>query len=318
MVLESLFEGESIVKHPLSALFLGFVFSSVSVWIAFFSFPSSASILAISFITIAAVPMIHYVFILEESALVKKKTKKNSFVGRNFDLIKIYTCFTIGIIVSFATWFVLLPPAQTAFCIEENKCLSIPSKEVVFKEQSNALSRVSALASGAPEGMGKATQSPSGVCGNDFWCWFNLIFVNNSSLMLMAVLLSFLFGAGALFLITWNASIVGTLIGQNIVAEYHWRFLGLLPHGIPEFGGYFMGAISGGMISVALTKKNSSTKEFELIARDSFILLLLALFSLLIGGAVEAAALTGEDTLGLFLSVFYVLFMGALIAKTQL
>lgn len=318
MVLESLFEGESVVKHPLSALFLGFVFSSVSIWIAFFSFPASASILAIAFITIAAVPMIHYVFVTEEEEAVKARGRKQSFIARNFDLIKIYAWFSIGVIASYAIWFLLLPGEQTQICFEGDKCISIPTRGTVFKDQGVALARISTLSTESQESVARATQKGGGICGKSFWCWFNVIFSNNSSLMLLAVLLSFLFGAGALFLITWNASIVGILIGQNALAENHFTFLGLLPHGMPEFAGYFMGAISGGLISVALSKKKYFPREFEIVAKDSFILLIIALFSLLVGAVVEAFALIGEETLGMVVSVSYVLFIAVLVARTQL
>ena len=317
MVLESLFESDSVVKHPLFALFMGFVFASVSIWIAFFSFPGSASILAIAFITIAAVPLIHQVFLYEEESVVKSRGKKTSFVGRNFDLIKIYAWFCIGVIASYAIWYMLLPDQQTSFCVDESTCVPVPCRATVFSEQANALGMISKLS--GSEGAGRATQPASGICaGGGFWCWFDLIFTNNSSLMLLAVLLSFLFGAGALFLINWNSSIVGVLIGQNAVAENHLTFLGLLPHGIPEFMGYFLGAMSGGMISVAITKKKYYPHEFELVAKDSLLLLLVALFSLFVGAVIEAFALIGDETTGMLVSIMYVLFIGVLVAKTQL
>jgi len=317
VVLESLFEGESVVKHPLAALFLGFVFTSVSLWIAFFSFPASASILAISFITIAAVPMIHHVFLIEERKALKLCAKKGSFFARNFDLIKVYSWFSIGVIVGFAAWFMVLPAQGGDFCLKADQCVSVPSQEIVFKEQSTALSYISAMAPDNQNATANATLN-GGACGGSFWCWFNLIFTNNSSLMLMAVLLSFIFGAGALFLITWNASIVGILIGKNILAENHFGFLGLLPHGIPEFAGFFMGAISGGMISIAVTQRKNRPREFEIIAMDAFILLLLALLSLFVGAAVEAFSLIGQDVFAAVLSAGYLLAMTWAIFKTQL
>ena len=339
MVLESLFEGESVVKHPLSALLLGFVFSSVSMWIAFFSFPVSASILAISFITIAAVPMIHRVFLMEERKTLKH-ARNSSFLSRNFEIVKIYTWFSIGIIIAYAAWFLILTEEPSSFFFFLNKCILIPSQKAVFKEQTGALSTISAMApakenttakaaqiaesknheqdTGLQNTTAKATQNPNGVCGHSYWCWFDLIFSNNSSLMLLAVLLSFLFGAGALFLISWNASILGTLVGQNILARNHLAFLGLMPHGIPEFAGFFMGAISGGMISVALSQKQYCPKEFEIIAKDSFIMLLLALFSLFVGAAVESFTLVGQGINAMVVSVSYIIFMTALFFHTQL
>jgi len=314
MVLESLLETESVAKHPLFALFLGFLFSSVSLWIAFFSFPASASILAISFITIAAVPLIHHVFQWEEEQAVKKRSRHRSFTGRNFDLIKIYAWFSLGIIAGYAIWYTLLPMDANSVCWQAGSCIDIPDRGTVFKEQIRSLDMISKIS--GSEMVANATVG-GGICSG-FWCWFNLVFTNNSSLMLLAVLLSFLFGAGALFLITWNASIVGVLIGQNIVASNHLTFLGLLPHGIPEFAGYFMGAISGGLISVALTKKKFFPKEFEIVAKDSLFLLIIALFSLLVGAAIEAFALIGDVTMGMAFSIGYILFLAVLVARTQL
>jgi len=318
VVLESLFEGESVVKHPLSALLLGFVFSSVSMWIAFFSFPASTSILAISFITIAAVPMIHRVFLMEEKKTLRLNGLKDSFLARNFEIVKIYTWFSVGIIAAYALWFVILPEETSSFCIAGNKCIPVPSQKAVFKEQTGALSKISAMAPVRKNGIAKATQKAGGICGQSFWCWFELIFSNNSSLMLLAVLLSFLFGAGALFLISWNASILGTLVGQNILAKNHLAFIGLMPHGIPEFAGFFMGAISGGMISVALSQRKYCPREFEVIAMDSFVMLLLALFSLFVGAAVESFTLIGQEINAMFISIFYIIFMSALFFRTQL
>ncbi|MEM0359923.1 MAG: stage II sporulation protein M [Candidatus Diapherotrites archaeon] len=316
MVLESLLEEESVVKHPLCAFFLGFVFSSVSMWIAFVSFPGSASILAISFITMAAIPLVHRVFLIEEEQAARAHSRHKNFAGRNIDLIKIYAWFSLGVIASYAIWYMLFPEQPSSVCLDGERCISIPTRNVVFKEQGAALSRIAMLApDNSAVNTGKATQQGGGACGSDFWCWFSLIFSNNASLMMLAVLLSVLFGAGALFLIIWNASIVGVLVGQNAVAENHLMFFSLLPHGIPEFGGYFLGAVSGGLISVALAKKKYYPHEFQMIARDSFLLLLIALFSLLVGAAIEAAALVGEENLALILSVGYVLFVAVLLAR---
>ncbi|MFH1234207.1 MAG: stage II sporulation protein M [Candidatus Diapherotrites archaeon] len=316
MVLESLLEEESLLKFPLYALFLGFVFSSVSMWIAFMSFPGSASILSIAFITMTIIPLVHRVFLVEEEASAKVCAHHRNFVERNFDLIKIYAWFAVGVIASYAIWYMLFPSEPSSICLDKGQCISIPTRNVVFKEQGTALGRIAMIApGGGATSVARAAQQIGGACGNDFWCWFNLIYSNNASLLVLAVFLSVLFGAGALFLIIWNASIVGVLIGQNAVAANHLMFFSLLPHGIPEFAGYFLGAISGGLISVALVKKKYYPHEFQMIARDSFLLLVIALFSLLVGAAIEAFALIGEEMFAMALSVGYILFIAILVAR---
>jgi len=98
----------------------------------------------------------------------------------------------------------------------------------------------------------------------------SIIFFNNAFFVMVPVLVfSFIYGAGAVFLIGWNASVLGVLIGKDIVgyAATHGgptalyiascRMLGLFPHGLFESLGYFAGAISGGIIGVAISKKRA-------------------------------------------------------------
>ncbi len=288
MVLESLFKSEIIMKHPLFSFLLGFITSSVSLWVSFIAFPSHASILSIAFVTIATVPLIHSVFVKEEELEAKSKKPSTTFLGRNISLLAIYAFFSIGVISSYTLWYIVLPNEESHFCIEK-ACYSMPSKNIVFAEQNNTLEGIGQLRESI---TGKATLTKTGIF--KFNELFNLIFFNNVSVLLYAVLFSFLFGAGAIYLITWNSSVVGVLIGETIIATNHFAFLGLLPHGIPEFTGYFLGAISGGLISVAVSKGKYMSTEFETIAKDSFILLIVAFFSLLMSGIIETFLVLGE------------------------
>jgi hypothetical protein len=62
-------------------------------------------------------------------------------------------------------------------------------------------------------------------------------------------------------------------------------------------------------------KKKYYPHEFQMIARDSFLLLVIALFSLLVGAAIEAFALIGEEMLAMAFSVGYILFIAILVAR---
>jgi uncharacterized membrane protein SpoIIM required for sporulation len=156
------------------------------------------------------------------------------------------------------------------------------------------------------------TKTQSFCAKGDFWSVFNCIFGNNSFVLGLAVLFSFAYGAGAIFLIAWNASVIGVIIGTDMLALYSSyaglgvlglvlaylhglvNAIGFLPHGIFELSAYFIGSIAGGIISVALTRKKYGAKDFELIAKDTLILLFLAYFLLFIGAMIEADALTSQ------------------------
>lgn len=315
MVLEDLFESENVINHPVVMMFLAVIVAGISIWVSAFTFPAYTSVLAISFVVVALMPLIHHVYITEEENELKilqqpYKVKSGgiTFLGRHFELIKIYAFFFIGITLSYAMWFAILPESREQFCIS-GACIDVPSKSESFKEQIKTLEGISKLRSSV---TGKATFAASGSGG--FLPVFELIFGNNIEVLVLSIITSFLYGAGALFLIGWNASVIGVLIGQNILAANHFSFLGLLPHGIPEVLGYFIGAIAGGVISIAITKRQHIGGEMGMISKDVIAMLFLAVFSLFIGGLIEAFLIVKEETLGLALSVIYLLLVVAMIA----
>jgi uncharacterized membrane protein SpoIIM required for sporulation len=135
---------------------------------------------------------------------------------------------------------------------------------------------------------------------------FQVIFFNNIKVLVFAILFSFVFGAGAIFVLTWNAYVIGTAIGNFIrgslslyseligfdkIGKYfHVITIGLLQyslHGIPEILGYFTAALAGGIISVAVIKHDLGTAKFEHIVLDSADLLLLSIGLLFVAALLE-------------------------------
>ena len=277
-----------IRRNPVVMLFLAIVVSSVGMWIAYFTFPESASVLAIANIAIALVPIMHRLFVVEEVSEIMKPGGAFGFLTRHGCALKIYTWFFIGLVISYAFWYVAMPMDVQAS---------------VFSQQDLELDKISDLKN---QLTGNA-HMPITACAGDFWCWFQLVMYNNASVLLWAILFSFIYGAGAIFLISWNASIIGVVVGRDIlglVASYahmgvgwdlgaaymHGLFnaLGFLPHGLPEALGSFIGAFAGAIISVAISKRQYRSKEFETIAKDAFILVLIALLCIFIGALIEA------------------------------
>lgn len=315
MVLESLISEVQAIRKPQVMLFLGFVFSCVSMLVVYFFFRESASFLAIAFITIASAPIVHAIFIREEEREAQAPIMSETFLERNAELIKVYAFFTLGVILSYAFMYVVMPAEPVKLCVE-SACTMLPTKAELFAEQEETLAYISKIAKGT---AGKVTAEEQinieQANTNEFFYWFGVILINNTSVLTVAVLFSFLFGAGAIFLISWNASIVGVWIGKSVLASNHLKFFGLIPHGIPEFIGYFLGAIAGGLISIALSKKRHFTHEIERIATDSFLLLVAAFISLVFGAAIEAGFKVGMNPLALALSVVYIVTLSVAIVK---
>jgi uncharacterized membrane protein SpoIIM required for sporulation len=306
MVLESLIDDETIIRKPTSMLIESFVVSSIALWTAFYTFPGSASILSIAFITMALIPLVYSVMIKEETIESIVPGHPLAFIGRHFEIIKIFSFFFIGLSLSYAIWFVVLPETTESISIN-GITIQIPDRKSVFAEQQNTLKSIENLRSAI---TGKITQTN---CVNNKACIFDLIFFNNAEVMFFALILSLVYGAGALMLLGWNASIIGALIGKSILAENHLMFLGLLPHGIPEILAYFFATISGLMLSIVITKKSLRKNEIKIIFFDSITIFLIAMISLAIGALIESLLIVKNEELALAISMSYIIAFSLLI-----
>ncbi len=115
------------------------------------------------------------------------------------------------------------------------------------------------------------------------------ILSNNLTVYLIGTLLSFIYGTGGVLLINWN----GSLIGYMLYLEMHsgnpiGLLLGILPHGIFEFLGYFMGGISGVMIGVSIIQRGWSAP----LIRDTIIFFGTGIIFIVIGAFIESLLLS--------------------------
>jgi uncharacterized membrane protein SpoIIM required for sporulation len=176
-----------------------------------------------------------------------------------------------GLISAFSVWFVVLPHAMV------NNLFSVQ------------LGTISAINNNVNQIAGNFI-APS--------TYFGAILLNNIKVLAFVLLFSLIYGAGAIFILTWNASVISVAIGNAIrsivavsPASYFAAFsVGLaryLTHGIPEIGAYFIGALGGGMISMAIIKHEFMDKKFKKIVIDSSYLILLALCILIFAALLE-------------------------------
>jgi uncharacterized membrane protein SpoIIM required for sporulation len=108
--------------------------------------------------------------------------------------------------------------------------------------------------------------------------------------LIFTLLFSLIFGAGAIFILAWNASVISAAIGIFSKSSLMNLPLGLfryMIHGIPEIGSYFAGALAGGIISIAGIKHNIKSEKFWVILQDSLNLVILAVVLLIIAALIE-------------------------------
>ncbi|VVB52515.1 Stage II sporulation protein M [uncultured archaeon] len=122
---------------------------------------------------------------------------------------------------------------------------------------------------------------------------FRLIVVNNLRITLICVLLSLVYGCGAVFILNYNASIAGVMYGSSLRALF-WgasklypNILMYLPHTTIEIFAYLLAAVSGSIIS----KATMGHPGGRILFRDGFVLLVLSIVLIVFAAAIEVNVL---------------------------
>ncbi len=280
MVLESLTSVERAEKSPWDLFFIGAMYASIAVFLAIWIFKEEASIVMILLTVIACIPLIHNTLKYEEEkdlSIVREKTLLKEH-GR---ALSFFICLFIGFTAAFSVAYTFLPD---------------PLVESVFSAQIATIRAInSQVAKGAISSMSTGDTSL-------FW----QILSNNLKVMLFTVFFAFFYGAGSIFILTWNASVISAAIGtfvRNNFGSYaesiglvkaggyfHIFSLGFLRyfiHGVPEILGYFVGGLAGGIISVAVIKHDFGSKSFKRILADSVDLIIIAVVILVVAALLE-------------------------------
>jgi len=310
MVLESLIGEKNIRKHPFYMLLITFVISFGSIIAAYNISPMHASVLSVAFITIGLIPVIHNILAKEEYEEAIERKSAVTFFARHINLILIYVFIFVGVILAFTVAFMVFPP-------EVNQTL--------FQEQINAFCflQEDACSENLPLSItGNATGSNLGYCidktmQDPFLCAF-VVFENNAKVLLFIIILSLLYGAGAIYIIAWNASIIGLFFGEMLLTfEYGKAFsfamVMLIGHGPAELLAYIFGALAGAVLSAMISRGQFLSHEFSTIVKDVLFLALLGLFSVAYAALAEGLALVGFADFSVMLGFIYLLVLVILV-----
>lgn len=281
MVLESLIDPKSAKKHPLWLFFLGILFSSFSVVFGLWVFKSQASLVMVFLTVVMTVPLMYATLVSEEEEDLKPQSEQ-TILKEHSKAITFLSCLFLGFVVGYFLWYLFLPATliDTTFSVQIDTIQAINSQ--VHHIKGNV------------------------VDWTDGWNAFFGIITNNFKVFLFCLLFAFFFGAGSIFILAWNASVISAAAGtyfRNRLADYagtlgftkaaiylHLFTISILRymiHGIFEIVAYFLGGLAGGIISIALLKHGAGTDKFNAVVYDALILMLIAVALLFAGGIIE-------------------------------
>lgn len=266
MVLESLINPFNAEKQPWEMFFIGMVYNTVAIFLSLWIFEAYASLVMVFLTVLACIPLIYTAIKEEEekdlgteqeSVLLKEHTRVLSFLMFLF----------LGIMISVAIWYIVLPTAMhtNAFGVQSKTI-----ENINYQVTGNVISNSSI---------------------------FFKIFLNNMKVLMFCLLFAFVYCFGSIFVLTWNASVIGVAIGNFIrvniseVSDYFsvvpLAIFRYMTHGLFEIGAYFIVGLAGGIISIAVIKHDFGTKQFEHVLLDSVDLILIAVVMLFIAALIE-------------------------------
>jgi uncharacterized membrane protein SpoIIM required for sporulation len=260
---------EAVILTVLSFFFANAIFSNEYV-----------SIAILCFLTIGAVPLFNKLYSYDSYIVNYSK----NFFRRHRQIFILLFYFFIGVVFTFIFLFFILN--QT-------------SSNNLFAAQYHELEKISQVRNTITGDLFLDKSSSS-----LFKEVFLLIFKNNLLVVFAAIILSFFYGAGGLFLIAWNASLLAVVL-INYITSFSIKtgllnsffvvkhgvigFLGFVPHGFFEILAYFIASVIGAIFARDLFKDIFSTPFKWDSIRDLLYLFLFAIVCLIIGALIEAS-----------------------------
>ena len=264
-------------RRPWEMFFIGLFYATVSLLLVSFVFSKDSvlsfygGILVITFTVICSLPFMYYIIKFEEGKDLEI-SDEGRLLKEHSKAIKALMWLFLGFVVAFSFWYLVLPgytstnfnaqikvfcainsPANFDYCIEQQGISPVTGDVTKLRLIMN-------------------------------------IFANNIYVLIFTILFSLAFGAGAIFVLAWNASVIGAAIGIFSKGSLINLPLGLaryMIHGIPEIGAYFVGALAGGIVSVAVIRRDLKGERMWRILEDALLLIIIAVVILFLASLVE-------------------------------
>lgn len=275
-MLEMIINPKEAEKGPWKMFFIGLVYASLSILLVswFFSTDTVLSkfsgMIVVTFCVMFSLPFMFY--------LIKTEEKQDEQVEGVFsvwrvhkDAIMAFMWLFLGFVVAFSFWYIILGNANLFNAQIETYCL--------INSPGNLENCVSEYS---------ITNSPTGAVTKEVR--FLSILENNVYVMIFTLIFSLIFGAGAIFVLAWNASVISGAIGiftQYKISEIPFGLFRYMIHGFPEIAAYFITALAGGIFGVGVIRNGFKDKKFLRIAENTIILLFTSILILIAAGIIE-------------------------------
>lgn len=256
-MLEQLLDRKIVIQHVPFVFILSavYVFVAYAVQVIFFPDQSLAIVLLL---TILLVPSLHHLIIIEEKI---ERTGSSHFWRKHHTIIKCYLGAFLGLLIGF-----LVLGFVNAHTLDY---------QITQLEQDHLRPTAISSFTGQPYIPDMTTAIA--------------LFSHNLRYLLIGFVLSIFYGAGAAFLVAYNASFFAAFVVELFA---RWATAAQLAaisllHLLPESAGYILTAIAGATLSRAIIHEKLAGEQFRNVLRNCFILLVLSLISIFLAAFIE-------------------------------
>ncbi len=266
-------------KRPWEMFFIGGFYATVSLLLVKWIFSGDpvlskySGILVVTFCVMFSIPFLYFALKREEEKDIQITGFTNLIKEHNKALIYLMFLF-FGFIVAFSFWYIVFEDGNQSFRVQiETYCMI--NKPAHFDECVSEY------------GVQHITKTTAFLTAKEK---IVNIFANNIYVLIFTLVFSLIFGAGAIFILAWNASVISAAIGifsNSNILNFPLALARYMIHGIPEIAAYFSGALAGGIISVAVINHDIHSERFWTILQDSLNMVIISVIILFIAALIE-------------------------------
>ena len=277
-MIESIMNPKRCEKGPWKMFFIGLIYASLSLILVHWFFSSdpdlskASGMMVVLFSVMFTLPYMYFIIKREE----KEDETIEGFLdvwNAHKDAIYAFMWMFLGFIIAFSFWHIVLQDTNLLNFQLQTYC---------------RINSPSAVEDCVAMHVMDSTEKISGAVTKEIRLLS--IIENNIYVMIFTLIFSLIFGAGAIFVLIWNASVISAAIG--VFTKYHMQDIPLgigryMIHGFPEIAAYFVTALAGGIFGVGVLRNGFKDKKFLKVLQNSIILLFIAIVLVLIAGIIE-------------------------------
>jgi len=278
-MLESLINPRRLEKGEWKMFFIGLVYASLSLLLVKLFFERDvvlseySGIMVVTFCVMFSLPFMYY--------LIKSEEEQDEHIEGFFsvwrahsDAIYAFIWLFFGFVVAFAFWNIVLGDSNLFNAQVETYCMINSPGDIEKCVELYSFTGKAIAIHGSSAASGRLLS----------------IIENNIYVMIFTLIFSLIFGAGAIFVLAWNASVISAAIGiftRYNLADIPLGLLRYLVHGFPEITAYFIAALAGGIFGTGIMRHGIKNKLFLRVLENVIILLFISILILILAAFIE-------------------------------